>query len=231
MKQAVSLHIPMDKAAGFAAALFLHSVVLYGLWSYHIIPPPSEALTVFVNYINPPSPAKKAQPQPVAQKLAPTRQETPRAVTPPAPQVLTSPTPVTSPAEPAAPPVAELQPAPSPVSLPAVSQSINVSAEIPGAQPVLLSNELSVSCTERTPPTYPKQSLRLGEQGKTVLLVELDERGRVVNIAVKTKSGFPRLDEAAINAVKTWHCNPAERNGVAVRAVALQPFNFVLKGR
>jgi len=96
---------------------------------------------------------------------------------------------------------------------------------------VLLSNELSVSCTERTPPSYPKQSLRLGEQGKTVLLVELDERGRVVNIAVKTKSGFPRLDEAAINAVKTWHCNPAERNGVAVRAVALQPFNFVLKGR
>jgi protein TonB len=88
-----------------------------------------------------------------------------------------------------------------------------------------------VSCKERTAPAYPKQSLRLGEQGKTVLLVELDELGRVVNVAVKTKSGFPRLDEAAINAVKTWRCSPAERNGVAVRAVALQPFNFILKGR
>jgi protein TonB len=98
-------------------------------------------------------------------------------------------------------------------------------------QPLLLTGELSVSCTERTPPSYPKQSLRLGEQGKTVLLVELDELGRVITVDVKTKSGFPRLDEAAINAVKTWRCSPAKRNGVAVRSVALQPFNFSLKGR
>jgi protein TonB len=96
---------------------------------------------------------------------------------------------------------------------------------------VLLSGELSVNCSERTPPAYPKQSLRLGEQGKTVLLVELDELGRVADVAVKTRSGFPRLDEAAINAVKSWHCTPAKRNGVAVRSVALQPFNFALKGR
>lgn len=98
-------------------------------------------------------------------------------------------------------------------------------------QPVLLAGELSVSCTERTAPAYPRLSTRLGEQGKTVLLVELDELGRVVNVNVKTKSGFPRLDEAAINAVKTWRCSPAKRDGVAMRAFALQPFNFILKGR
>jgi protein TonB len=99
-------------------------------------------------------------------------------------------------------------------------------------QPVLqLKDELSVSCTDRTPPVYPKLSLRLGEQGKTVLKVELDERGRMVNVAVTTKSGFPRLDEAAVNAVKSWHCSPAKRNGVAIRSVASQPFTFTLKER
>jgi periplasmic protein TonB len=233
MKQSDGLHINRDKAAGFAAALVLHAVVLYGLWSYHIIPPPTEALTVFVNFINPTSPAKTAQPQPVAPKAVPTRQEIPRPVTPAAPQLMTSPAPVTSPAQPVAPPppVAKAVPAPTPVSTLVPPGAATVVGSAAGPQPVLLSGELSVSCTERTPPAYPKQSLRLGEQGKTVLLVELDELGRVANIEVKTKSGFPRLDEAAINAVKSWHCSPAKRNGVAVRSVALQPFNFALKGR
>ena len=98
-------------------------------------------------------------------------------------------------------------------------------------QPVQLSGDLSVSCPERTPPSYPKQSLRLGEQGKTVLRVELNESGRVEQVAVQSSSGFPHLDEAAMTAVRGWHCTPAKRNGTAVRSVALQPFNFTLKGR
>jgi protein TonB len=47
---------------------------------------------------------------------------------------------------------------------------------------------------------------------------------------VVNSSGFKRLDEAAMTAVKTWRCNPPVRNGQPVRAVALQPFNFVLQG-
>jgi protein TonB len=238
MKQVFGLHIKRDRAAGFAGALFLHSAVLYALWSYQIIPPPSEVLTVFVNYINPSSPAKIAEP--AVSKPArpiPIRQETPRTVSPVATELLVSAAPVLSVAEPVAPPppVVKALPEPAPVSSFEISGPVNEPAAnaggTAGAQPVLLTGELSVSCKERTAPAYPKQSLRLGEQGKTVLLVELDELGRVVNVAVKTKSGFPRLDEAAINAVKTWRCSPAERNGVAVRAVALQPFNFILKGR
>ena len=37
-------------------------------------------------------------------------------------------------------------------------------------------------------------------------------------------------DDAALAVVKTWRCNPAIRNGQPVRAIALQPFNFVLQG-
>jgi protein TonB len=234
MKQSAGLQIKRDRTAGLAATLVLHAVILYGLWSYQIIPPPSEALTVFVSSMNPLAPAKIAEP--VAPKPAPPlkeRQEVPRPVTPSAPQVLTSPAPVTSPAEAVAPPppVAKAVPAPPAVSTFVPAGSPPQQGAATGPQPVLLSGELSVNCSERTPPAYPKQSLRLGEQGKTVLLVELDELGRVADVAVKTRSGFPRLDEAAINAVKSWHCTPAKRNGVAVRSVALQPFNFALKGR
>jgi protein TonB len=98
-------------------------------------------------------------------------------------------------------------------------------------QSVLLPGDLSVSCSERISPAYPKLSLRLGEQGRTLLLVEMDERGRVANVSVKIGSGFPRLDEAAVNAVRSWRCTPAARNGIPVRSVALQPFNFALAGR
>lgn len=231
MKFTSGFHTKNSRIAGITATLLLHSVLLYGLWSYHVIPPPAEALTVFVSYINPLSP-KVAQP--VAPIAAPVRQEIPKAAAAVAPTVLTSQAPVTALSEPVAPaPVVKALPAP--VSQIVVSQTVHAPAANPGTaaatQPVLLNSELSVSCSERTPPAYPKQSLRLGEQGKTVLLVELDELGRVINVEVKTRSGFSRLDEAAINAVKTWRCSPAKRNGVAVRSVASQPFNFTLKGR
>jgi protein TonB len=231
MKHNTGLHVKRDKAAGFTAALILHCVVLYGLWSYHIIPPQSEALTVFVSYINPASPAKTVQQQPLAPKPAPVQQEAPRTVIPVAAPLLSSLVPAVLPVQPVVPSPPVAKTIPTPVISPVVSGPPAVPKVATVPQPLLLSGELSVSCTERTPPSYPKQSLRLGEQGKTVLLVELDELGRVINIDVKTKSGFPRLDEAAINAVKSWRCSPAKRNGVAVRSVALQPFNFSLKGR
>ena len=227
MKHESAVHMKWDKLTGFTVVLVLHLLALYGLMSYKIIPPPSEALTVFVNCICPPSPAKIAVPA----TPKPVRREAPPAATPAVPQVLTSPAPVTSPAEPVAPPPPVAKAIPAPASAPVVSGSPSVQTAVAAPQPVLLSAELSVSCSDRPPPSYPKQSLRLGEQGKTVLLVELDELGQVANVVVKTKSGFPRLDEAAVNAVKSWRCTPAKRNGVAVRSVALQPFNFALKGR
>jgi protein TonB len=238
MKQKTGFNTNRDMATALTTALVLHSIVLYGLWSYRVIPPPSEPLTVFVRIIDPASPARTAEPtMPKAARPEPVRQEAPKTVPPVAAPVLKSTAPVASPVEPVAPPVSAAKPIPAqaPIHAPVAARAATVSPPnsggTAGAQPVLITGELSVSCTERTAPAYPKQSLRLREQGKTVLLVELDEKGRVVNADVKTASGFPRLDEAAINAVKSWHCNPAQRNGVTVRSFAVQPFNFTLKGR
>jgi protein TonB len=95
---------------------------------------------------------------------------------------------------------------------------------------VSLSGELSVACPERSPPSYPAVSRHLGEEGTVILRVELDESGQVSSARVATGSGIPRLDEAALAAIKSWHCTPATRNNQPVRAVALQPFKFVLQG-
>lgn len=95
--------------------------------------------------------------------------------------------------------------------------------------PVMLPSELSVICPVTSPPDYPHQSRQLGEDGKLMLRLELDERGRIGTVQVIKSSGYRRLDEAAITAVRTWHCNPPLRNGQPVRAVALQSFSFVLQ--
>ena len=71
--------------------------------------------------------------------------------------------------------------------------------ELP-AGPVTLGTELAVTCPERTPPIYPPLSRRLGETGKVVLSVELDETGRVSAAQVITSSGFNRLDSTILKA-------------------------------
>lgn len=47
-------------------------------------------------------------------------------------------------------------------------------------------------------PEYPTMSRRLGEEGSTVLLLTIDEDGRVTASTVDSSSGFERLDEAAV---------------------------------
>jgi len=205
------------KLFGMLFVLALHGAGLYGLWSYRIIPTPDEAITLMVNLINPPPPE---QPKPKPEPLKPPPPK-PRSIEPPPPehQHLAVDAPVVQPDEPVAyapppppePPVVEAPPLPP--------------------QPVMLSGELSVSCPERSPPDYPMLARRMNERGKVVLRVELGEDGRVANVTVKTSSGHQRLDAAALNAVKTWRCRPVVQDGVAVRAVALQPFSFILEDR
>jgi len=195
---------------GLTLVIVLHGAALFVLWSYRILPTPDAAATLMVNLINPPAP-EKPEPEP------PKPQPKPRPIEPPKPQQLVALAPVVLPDEPVAPP-----PPPAPIVI-----------ETPPLppQPVMLSGELSVICPERSPPSYPAHSMRMNEQGRVVLLVELNTEGRVANVQVRTASGYRRLDEAAVSAVRDWRCKPAIRNGVAVFATALQPFVFVLEGK
>jgi protein TonB len=201
-----------DKLTGLLIVMALHAVGLYALWHYQIRLAPQEALTVFVNFINPPPLVKQEEPPKPKPRPKPVEPEPP----PPMPQQIVVEAPVVLPEEPVAPP-----PPPEPV----------IETPLEPLQPVQLTTELSVACPERTPPVYPAASRRMGEEGRVVLWVELDEQGRVNATRVDKSSGSSRLDDAALAAVKTWRCTPATRDGMPVRAVALQPFLFILEGR
>lgn len=228
-----------NRAAGVLVVLALHGAVFYALWSARVIPPPAEAVTLFVHFITPPPPKPQPQPAVVPPPVVP-KPDVPKPVERKAPPPVEPPhrhlaakAPVTSPleaVEPLPPPAPAIEPAPepAPVELPA---PVPTPAPAKPAGPMMLNAELALACTQRTPPAYPRMSRRLGETGKTVLRVELDETGQVGAAQVITSSGFERLDAAALAAVKTWRCRPAQRDGAAVRSVATQPFNFTLEGR
>lgn len=58
--------------------------------------------------------------------------------------------------------------------------------------------------SNRVEPTYPSASRRASEEGTVRLKVLVDEKGRPKDVAVATSSGFPRLDQAAMEAVRKW---------------------------
>lgn len=58
--------------------------------------------------------------------------------------------------------------------------------------------------SNRVDPTYPSASRRAGEEGTVRLKVLVDEKGRPRDVAIATSSGFARLDEAAMQAVRKW---------------------------
>lgn len=66
-------------------------------------------------------------------------------------------------------------------------------------------------------PDYPASSRRLGHEGTVVLLLNVDVDGRVRAAKVESSSGYPRLDEAALEeALKSWRFQPVLRAGTAV---------------
>lgn len=79
------------------------------------------------------------------------------------------------------------------------------------------------------PPPYPKSSRRLGERGKVVLAVEVDLDGSVAQVIVKKSSGYIRLDQSALNTIRTWRFIPGNKAGTPQKMWATIPINFVLE--
>ncbi|HET7060585.1 MAG TPA: TonB family protein [Nitrosospira sp.] len=205
---------------GLMLVIAIHAALLYFLFKQQFIPPPKQLETLLVNFI----PAARPKDEPKPQPPAPPKSE-PVKKKPQSRQIVSE-TPVVSENEPVA---LSFQPEPEPQPVAVAEPSPAPAPQMP-AGPVTLSSELSVACPQLNAPTYPALSRRLGEEGKLVLRVELDEKGLVSQAQIVNSSGFKRLDEAAMTAVKTWRCTPPVRDGQPVRAVALQPFNFVLQG-
>ncbi|MBS0356238.1 MAG: energy transducer TonB [Proteobacteria bacterium] len=78
-------------------------------------------------------------------------------------------------------------------------------------------------------PDYPAASRQLREQGSVQLRVFVTADGRAGDIRVHLGSGFERLDQAAIDAVRRWRFVPARQGDGPVAAWVIVPINFTLR--
>lgn len=75
-------------------------------------------------------------------------------------------------------------------------------------------------------PYYPERSRELGEEGRPEIKVWVGIDGRPRQVALYRSSGFVRLDEAAVTAVKQWHFEPAKRGEHVIDSWLIIPIPF-----
>lgn len=75
---------------------------------------------------------------------------------------------------------------------------------------------------------YPEEARRQGREGKVILRLRIDARGRLVDARVVKAAGHG-FDEAALRAITASSYRPAERNGRTVECVAVLAVRFHLK--
>lgn len=176
------------------------------------LPPPPKVKT------EPPKPMPQVARQPVT------------APPPPAPAVLTA----AASTEPAAvafsvPPQPEAAP-PAPPAPPAavVEAAPVVAAPPPPPPPPLTAARFDADYLKNPPPSYPAMSRRMREEGKVLLTVRVSPQGAAEAVQVRQSSGFARLDEAALEAVRQWRFVPARRGTETVAASVIVPLVFRL---
>ena len=72
--------------------------------------------------------------------------------------------------------------------------------------------------TKRSEPVYPAASRRAGEEGTVRLRILVDERGMPREVQLAQSSGFDRLDQAAMDAVRKWRFAAATNGSQPVTA-------------
>ncbi len=143
----------------------------------------------------------KPQPKPVAQ---PKRKVQPLAIKP-----------KTQAQKPAETVVAQAQPEQPSTAAPAESDS-KAEAKPSSAPPSdTVVKPTKADYLNNPKPEYPPLSRRLGEEGKVTVSVLINTQGRAEEVRLKKSSGYNRLDDAAMRAVKTWGFRAGTRNGVA----------------
>lgn len=76
------------------------------------------------------------------------------------------------------------------------------------------------------PPPYPLEAVRRGWHGSVVLRIGVGSDGSVLQLVVLESSGYPLLDQTALDAVARWRFEPARHDGRPVPGVVLQRIRF-----
>jgi len=200
------------RGAGVAFAVGMHVLVGAALVSYE---PTRSALLnaapIMVSLITPSRPDAKPVETPPRPK--PVVKPQPK---PPEPQPL-----ITAPVE---------APSPSPILVAPPPPQPDPAPVAVAPEPAITAPIFAADYLDNPPPVYPAMSRRVGEQGRVVLRVLVNPKGRADDVEIRSSSGHVRLDDAARETVRRWRFVPAKRGDQPVPAWVLIPISFKLEG-
>ncbi|PTB20721.1 energy transducer TonB [Trinickia symbiotica] len=182
----------------------------------------------------PAPPALRSAPEPIPHPVVKKKVEP--HVAPPRPLPAPKPAPAT--------PKAVTSPEPAPTAAPAQESASSQpakapeqpAAQSPAAGPASSRETLAIAAPKAVPhidcrivkPDYPALSRRRGETGTADVRFVVGATGTIESVALAKSSGYPRLDDAALAAMRASSCRPYVENGTPIRVTYTQPFGFAL---
>jgi periplasmic protein TonB len=175
-----------NRLVGIALVVLLHVGLVYLLVSGLALRRVEVSQSPIETKIVAPSPEQHVEPPPPPPAFAP---PPPPFVPPPEIHIATPPPP---PAQSTA--ITTVTPVRPPESEPTAPPPPHVAVSVPP--------HIDLAWANSHKPEYPPVSRRLGEEGVVVLQVLVDPSGRASDVKVAQSSGFPRLDQAAVEWTK-----------------------------
>lgn len=206
-----------------AGVIALHVLILGLILAAPRIPPePMLPSPIHVRLIETPAEAPARVPAPP-----------PLIATPPRPQPARAPSPPVTAAPSAAPQsVAEpVAPRPAEPVAPAAAPAPITSPQPPPQPPPVAQPRFDAAYLDNPRPPYPSVSRRLGEEGEVRLRVRVNPAGLAQQVEIQQGSGFPRLDQAALETVRQWRFVPARQGDEPVAAWVIVPIQFTLRSQ
>ncbi len=208
---------PAQRRAAVGAIVALHAAGAWGLMQVQAAREVvADAAPIFVSMIRP------------AVERAPNRTPVPLAP-PPIPRSIVTAAPAPEPAPPA------LEPATPPPQEPLQTSTVQAPAasiESPAPAPPPEPRQIppsAVQYLEAPVLQVPPASARAGESGRSVVRVLIDEQGLPRTVQLAQGSGFKRLDDAALAAVRRARFRPYTERGQPQAGWALIPLVFELE--
>lgn len=121
-------------------------------------------------------------------------------------------------------------PAPAELTPPVMSAPVAAApaiAKTEAAGPKMIS---AVEYIQAPQADYPPMARRMGEEGRVVMQVLVNDKGRAEKVEILKSSGFARLDESAKVALLRALFKPYVEDGKATMVLATASINFSLRG-
>lgn len=211
-------------------AVLCHALAIYGIGQIRHSEKPLALPRIIQGILIPaPQPVSVPQAIPEASAMAPAPETEKPAETTPVEKPLPAPENAIS--------VDTHKPEPEPSSSPDTISTTTSTAEAVQAElaavasahePVIIPPHVDATNKDNPPPVYPRLARRLGQEGTVVLELLILPDGSVGDLRVKTSSGFPGLDKAALEAAKAWRYVPAKRGDEPIQYWYSHSVKFVL---